>query len=64
MASVKLKLKYSRRSTKLNPGVDGEIILKRILMCEGVNYFHMDQWWALVYKVMNLRVPEKGEKFS
>jgi hypothetical protein len=41
-------------------GVDGKIILERILGCEGVNWVHMvhdrDQWRALVNTVMNLLI--------
>jgi hypothetical protein len=45
------------------PGIDGRIILKRILekwVVVGMNWINlakdMDRWWALV-EVMNLRVP-------
>jgi len=46
-----------------DPGVDGRIILRWAfrLGCVGVNWIELaqdrDRWWALVTKVMNLRVP-------
>jgi hypothetical protein len=47
-----------------DPGVDGRIILKWIferLGVEGVDWIDLaqdrDRWRALVYTVMNLRVP-------
>jgi hypothetical protein len=45
-------------------GVDVSIILEG---WEGVEWMHLaqdrDQWWALVNKLMNLRVPLKDEEF-
>jgi hypothetical protein len=46
-----------------DPGVDGRIKLRRIFRKRdvGMDWIEVvqdrDRWWALVYTVMNLRVP-------
>ena len=46
-----------------DPGVDGKIILKWIFerLDEGIDWINLaqdrDRWRAVVYKLMNLRVP-------
>jgi hypothetical protein len=46
-----------------DPGIDGRIILKWIFerLGGGVDWIDLaedrDRWWALVYTVMNFRVP-------
>jgi hypothetical protein len=46
-----------------DPGVDGRIIIKWILEKweRGMDWINLaqdrDRWWAVVYAVMNLRVP-------
>jgi hypothetical protein len=49
-------------------GVDGRIILKRILKKYGVGWFNLvqdrDEWWALVNTVMNFRISQKTGTFS
>jgi hypothetical protein len=52
------------RDHLVDPGVDGRIILRRILQevgCGGIDWIELaqdrDRWRALVNAVMNLRVP-------
>jgi len=42
-------------------GLDGRIILKCILKCKSVTWVQLaqnrDQWWAVIYTVIDLGVP-------